>query len=148
MVDPVLQYLRGLPTGKLTPVQARLLLKGKYEEIYGIRSHNEDDPENPYPFLAVNPLEDLSKCRPVYGRMEDFIDNRVATLTGMSLTEFLELPRHLVEKILELCGKVNQKENAATQNLSDSFDNLSRSLSKDSGSNKQIHIPNYVKGKR
>ena len=145
LYDPVLQYIKTLPKGVLGSLQTQLLLRSKYEEIYGIRSHEAIDPNVPYPFAAINPLEDYSKHRPSYERIDRFIEERVATLTGMSLKEFLELPRHILERVLESCVKINQKENKQADQLSDNFNNLTKSIHS-KASQKIALPPNYDKG--
>lgn len=72
-------------------VQADLYMNMRYDTAFGIYDHDLPDPTdaegkliNPWPLMIVSPKEDLSKVDPLDFRLDQFIENRVFDLTGIS----------------------------------------------------------------
>ncbi|MDH2154356.1 hypothetical protein [Stenotrophomonas sp. GD03657] len=73
-----------------------------YETKYGLFNHG--DPyakrQRPLALAALHPKEDASRYSPLYARIDKYRRLKIYSATGLSLTEFLNLPRDIVEEIL------------------------------------------------
>lgn len=98
-------------------MQVKYILTQRYEELYGIRSYQAPDTNNPYPLVALNPKEDVYAVSPLFELMETFMRERVAQHTNLDLDQFLRLPRHWIEHILKSCGKINNAEATKAKEL-------------------------------
>lgn len=138
-----MEYLNNLPIGAIDRHRARLLLRLKYQEIYGIVDPNRLADDNlPYPLAAIPNLEDMSKHRPSSERLRQYIRERVFHHTGISLEAFKRLPRHQVEMILEEVGKLNKMEDTQSKNML----NAINSVKTDSTKASSLILPNNLRG--
>ncbi len=117
--DPYYDYLIGIPE-VLGPYKTDLLLKIRFEQIYGIRDHEVEVPDVPFPYAAIDPLMDYSAIDPKFDTMRRFADARVNE-HFCSYKEWIQLPVDMAESILEAAEKIAQErfdmEKAAAEKL-------------------------------
>lgn len=70
-----------------------------YVDVFGIA--DLDDEENPYALVACSPVDGLHHLGPVYSRIRDFRLYGINERYNVSLVEFLNLPRHIGDRIIE-----------------------------------------------
>lgn len=81
-------------------------MRVKYETAFRIHDHfAPDDPEVPWPLLAISPRESPNMMDPLDFRLDQFAENKVHELFGISFLEFIALPRYDLLKILDSAKK-------------------------------------------
>lgn len=122
-------FLRVLREAKKTdPFTGRAYLHQAYETSNAIFDHLqqgmlddspgiEPDQKRPLSSVAMHFAEDTSSTSVLYQRIRIFKDRKVYALMGLNLTEFLELPRDLCDFILSECGKHQDREATATDEV-------------------------------
>lgn len=123
ITDSIQKLVDTSPKLKLTDVQ--LLLQDVYESGYGIYNHasNSVDNSRPLALVAMHWAENASEGSVLYERIEQFRERNVYQTFGLSLTEFLDLPRDICIKILESCSKKQATEHNVVDTLQQSLDN-------------------------
>lgn len=100
-------------------VTAQLVLNEAYDIGFGIFNHDHDSLWNPLSMVAVHEAEDVES----YSRQEHlirrFLMSKIHKQTGLSLTQFLELPRDMVSTVLDISREVKQDDDEYTQELLD-----------------------------
>lgn len=82
----------------------------RYETDYGIYDHDNDSPDNYYSLVAYHPTEDIAFGDLLYERLDQYMEARVKYYTGLSFDEFMDQPRHMVQRILDRCRTRAAKE--------------------------------------
>jgi len=91
-------------------VDAELWMRMKYETAFGIYDHDGPDQQGiPWPLLFCSPLEDVSIVDPLDFRLDQFIENRVHELTGLSFNELIHYPRRDFLKVMNSAKKHSAK---------------------------------------
>ena len=103
--------------GVLCPSDVEILLRDRYETIYGIHDHSNEINERPLALVAMHWCEDASTDSALYERIKLFFGRYVHKHSGLSLAEFLELPSDISRLVLEESTKLQEKENTATTNI-------------------------------
>ncbi len=113
---------------KLKFTDAQLLLLDTYETGYGICNHTQFAVDNsrPLALVAMHWAESNSEQSAWYERIEQFKERQVYHTFGLSLIEFLDLPRDICIKILDICGKKQTSEGKITDDLQRRFDSLGK----------------------
>lgn len=79
-----------------------------YETKFGIRDHvNNDSPFGP---VAMHDAENMSHWGETRNRIKIVLSSGVLNKVNMSLTDFLNLPKNVVDMILEENEVIRQKE--------------------------------------
>lgn len=95
-----------------------------YETGYGIYNHSLDvDGSRPLALVAMHWAENSCEGSVLYERIEQFKERNVYQTFGLSLAEFLDLPRDVCIKILDTCGKKQKTEHQIVDELQQSLDN-------------------------
>lgn len=110
---------------KLKITDAQLMMLDVYESGFGIYNHNIDS-ERPLALVAMHWSEDNTTQSALHERIEQFHERNVYQAFGLNLTEFLELPRDVCIKILDICGKKQSREDRVAQDLQQQFNKLGR----------------------
>ena len=102
---------------QIKSVAAQLILRDRYETLYGIHNHEVEDPNHPIPMAAMWDSEDAYSGSLLDERLEHFVDKQVGKWFNISLPDFLELPTEIVTKMLEIATKMKNIEhtNVETQ---------------------------------
>lgn len=87
----------------------KLLLQEKYETVFKIYDHDRDD-AHPLALVTLHKAENTSLGSPYKKRMREYAMNGVLKYFGLSFTEFLDLPRDILEDILEASREEQRKE--------------------------------------
>lgn len=102
---------------QLDGYSASIVTLEAYDETYGIADYSYDDPRNPMALIAMHPKEDYL----TNGRMERTIKSyakyRVLKHYGISLLEFLDLPRHISQVIMDDCLEREKSEGKKAEEL-------------------------------
>jgi hypothetical protein len=89
---------------------SQIVLREKYETIFGIYDHDHPDPKRPLALVAMQPHENNAMGSLLYERIEQFAERKVIKYFGLSLAEFMELPSDVSSEILRISGKLLQEE--------------------------------------
>ena len=116
---------------KLRFTDGQILLLDVYESGYGIYDHSQHAVDNsrPLALVAMNWEEDASTGSQLYERIELFKERQIYQIFGLSLTEFLDLPRDICTKILESCGKKQNEEGKVVDDISRHLNNIGKTPS-------------------
>jgi hypothetical protein len=85
-------------TDSVSGFDAEIIRREFYEELSGIV--RLDDPQRPLALVGESPIDGNRLLWPMYNRIREFKMYEVYKHYGLSLTEFLDLPRDIVEMIL------------------------------------------------
>lgn len=86
------------------------MMQMEYETAYSIYDHfKPDDPNVPWPILAVSPKESVSMVDPMDFRLDQFAENRVHEIFGLSFDEVIHYPRRDYLKVIESAKKHSAK---------------------------------------
>ncbi len=94
-----------------------------YDETYGIANYEYDDPRSPFPLVAMHPKEDYVSGSRMEKKIRAFRKHKIHKHYALSLTEFMELPRHIAEFIMEDCLKAEEDDSKKAQTLLDGLEN-------------------------
>lgn len=93
----------------LSPYKTDLWLKIRFEHLYGIRNHDAEVPDVPFPYAAIDPIMDPAAVDPKYDMIRRFAAARVNELF-CSYSEFLRLPVDMAESLLETAENIMQEK--------------------------------------
>jgi len=94
--------LRELPA--VRPTAAEIITRACYQTEYGIFNHEQLGSQRPLALVAVHPKEETMEGSPLYKHIRRFYNYQIHAKFGLSLTEFLEMPPHLVELLYDIAG--------------------------------------------
>lgn len=109
---------------KVDSISAQLLLREAYEISYLIFDHNRHD-AHPWSLCLQQPQEDYTNYSPLYRTINSYRLRDIHSRFGLSVTEFLDLPREFVTLMvkiadIEMAEKSRDLDNAERE-LRDSF---------------------------
>lgn len=105
-----------------------MALRQAYETAYGIYNHQgPDESDVPWPLMVLSHKEDMSRVSPLKFRLDQFADNRVYDLFGLSFDDLLEYPRREYLEVIEAAKRANQRSQGG---LGGRLDNLEKELQK------------------
>jgi hypothetical protein len=91
-------------------VEADLIMRMEYESAFGIYDHQApDNPEVPWPLLFVSPKESLANVDPLDFRLDQFAENRVHEIFGISFDQLIQFPRRDFLKVIASAKKHSAK---------------------------------------
>lgn len=108
MHDRLSALMHKAPKMLSSDIQAVLL--EEYDTAYGIYNHDHDDPTRPFASVAMHWQESPFVGGPLYERIIQFEQRKVAARFNISLPEFLSLPPHVVRFILRYSKEETEKE--------------------------------------
>lgn len=105
------------------------LMQETYADIF--KTANLDDDEHPYALSEVSHVDGLHELGPVYTRIRQFRLYNIHERYGISLIEFLHMPRHISDMILSECQEATLKnlQNASKGKFSEK--NMLKEFEKD-----------------
>lgn len=101
----------------LCATDASIILREKYETLFGIYNHANADPARPLASMAMHWMEDATLHSPLYERIQQFRRRKIAQWFGISLPEFLELPSDICRTMMEEAGIAIEEEAKITTQL-------------------------------
>lgn len=122
--------LESLSTAKFpNVVEADLFLRMRYETTFGIYDHDApDNPEVPWPLLAMSPKESLSALDPLDFRLDQYAENQVMQIFGIPFDELIKFPRASFLKVIHSAKKHSSRMNASSSNVLKNLENLQAKL--------------------
>ena len=73
-----------------------------YDRVYGICQHGDPAVNDPLSLVGYHPKEDLYEGSDLAMLMRKFYKYRIMESFGLSLTEFLQYPMHVVDDLLDI----------------------------------------------
>lgn len=103
---------------KVDSISAQILLREAYEISYGIHNHNLGPPNsNPFDLVLRRNEESYEPYSPLYRIIKEFRIKDVSKRFGVSLPEFLEMPREMCKLILDLSEEEGLVERTALDSV-------------------------------
>lgn len=106
----------------LDGLSSSILTLEAYDETYGIANYEYDDPRSPFALVAMHPKEDYVTGNRTEKKIRAFRRHKIHKHYALSLTEFMELPRHIAEFIMEDCMKAEEADSKKAQELLDGLE--------------------------
>ena len=97
--------------GRLCSTDAQLILRDRYETVFGILNHESEAGQHPFALIRMNKSEDpIPADNSLHDWMRRYIDNDVMKYFGISFDEFLDRPTYQCYMLIEECRKRIEKE--------------------------------------
>lgn len=116
-----------------SPSEAKELLAKVYETTYGIYNHAYaaiPGKKRPLASVAMHDAEDNGRSSRLYNYIESYFDESIQKHTGLSLQDFLDLPREIATLVYEKCVKINQRVGKAESDAINDMANAARANKK------------------
>ena len=110
----------------LDSIQAQIVLRDAYDTSYGIYDHSAQNPNRPMALVGMHPAENTTYHSRLYNTIRRYKTYDIKTAFGLSLVEFLELPREISSFLLNLQAESKQSENSKQQRALDELENIGR----------------------
>ena len=117
--DTFNQYINTILTNikKLKPIDGQIVLRQLYETHFGIFNHVEEEENRPMAAVALYDMEINGQGSPLYRRISQYVRSGIIKYTGLNLTEFLSLPREIVQLLYDECEQQSKTEVMAMDSL-------------------------------
>lgn len=102
MENEIIEILRRGAADTLGAVDLEIVLRESYEQTYGIADHNLTQNQGPLGLVARRPAEAYGVGSGLYNFIARFSMYKIHEKFGLSLTEALQLPRHITDEIFEI----------------------------------------------
>lgn len=92
-------------------------MREMYNSIFDIVDF--DDEDRPYSIVEIGPKDGFNKLSPTYARIREYRIYSINERYGVSLLEFLEMPRHITDMLIEESREsvqINQKLKKGVEN--------------------------------
>lgn len=89
-------------TDVLNSDEAQVLGSLVYDIAYGIHDHNNPMSTNPLASVMQHPAEDYSSHSGLYRTIERYERQKISENFGLSLIEYLDLPRYVVDMLTNI----------------------------------------------
>lgn len=109
----------------LTPMAAEISMRTIYDIVYGICDH-KDQRQRPLARVAMHPKEDRIEGSVLYRYIREYHRYNLYEICHLSLTEYLELPRHVANLLRDMRVGLNEidREQMAQYNKTEKQFNL------------------------
>lgn len=107
--------LKVAPT--LCSTDTQLLLRDRYETVYGIYNHEDPYGNRSLPLVGMHWAEDTVTGCSLYEMIDMYVNHDIMKHFGLSLTDFLDLPTYVVTHLFETAAKLQKSPNRAVQDL-------------------------------
>lgn len=97
---------------------AKTLQVEAYDTAYGIANYDNRDVTG-LDYVKMYPAEQVSPDSLLYDAIRKFGKRNIAKTFGLSLNEFMELPRDIAEHIMDVALEISKEKNNALQDLED-----------------------------
>jgi len=94
----------------MSSVETEIFLRENYDKQFGIFDHDAPGNSNPLALVSLHPSENVMDYSPLKELLDNFSDRDVTKYFGLSLMEFLELPRYITQEIMEVCRARKARE--------------------------------------
>lgn len=86
----------------------------EYDTAFNIYNHHTSDADKVYASSQLHWSEDCTSTSELYNAIDRFIELNVTAKTGLSLKDYLSLPRHICQKVMEACAASMRRETDAS----------------------------------
>lgn len=93
--------------GQLTSIPAQMVLREAYDEYFGIYNHTADPLRNGLGMVSHHQREDYGDYGPILHMIYRYRFYNIYQHFGLSLTEFLALPREYTTAVFEVVAHEN-----------------------------------------
>lgn len=100
---------------ELDAISARMVLLEEYETAYGIFNHNAPD-AGPLALVQKHESEQVSEAGPLYNLIRRFHLHGIHERFGVSLLEFLDLPRDITDLLFSIATTSTATEDRGQRN--------------------------------
>lgn len=107
----------------LSTLELKVVLYQIYETEYGIFDHISAT-NRPLSSVAFYPAEDSLDGSPLDSIMRTYIDKNIKETFGLSLLEFLDLPRDTIELMIEISNGEMKKKQPVMDKLASDLNKL------------------------
>ncbi len=105
---------------KISTPLAKILQVEAYDTDYGIRDY--EGSVTGLDYVKMNPAEETNANSLLYDAIRKFGKRNIAKTFGLSLTDFLELPRDIGEHIMTVALEIAKERSASIENAMDELD--------------------------
>lgn len=102
--------------GTMPSIAAQIITTECYDDYFGVYEGSTQG-QGPFALVAMHESEDLAAVDPFDVYLERYLVANVLKFTGLSLNDFLKLPRDRAEAILKRCDIVSTKEDSEVDKL-------------------------------
>ena len=122
--DSFITFVTGLK-GHYNSIDAKVLLTAYYEQTFGVFNHfnPELNRTRPLASVALFEEEDINSGSYLEDVIEIYITSKIKEYFGLTLIEYLELPRDQITILIEISGKKIALEAKHTQANIDALKN-------------------------
>lgn len=96
-------------TGVLSSDQAQVVCSMLYDVSFDIHDHYAASSTNPLNTVAVHPREDYWELTGLYHTIMRYDQQDIKGRFGLSLTEYLDLPRDIIQMLTEIGDRANKR---------------------------------------
>lgn len=105
------------------PTTAELITRNYYQTEYGIYDHAKARGDRPLALVALHDKEDVVEGGMLFTYVRAFFNYRLHQ-RGLSLNEFLELPYHVVELILDIAREEENQDHKRQEDMKKQMENM------------------------
>ena len=116
------EYRVGLGESTVTGFSKAAIRQDIYRDIF------LEEPEDPYGTVKVSPKERYASSHLRYKRLSDFMLYEISSKTGLSFTEFLELPTNIVEFILAQARQESQERRSTGKKAGNDLESVTKEV--------------------
>lgn len=109
MENEIVALLRGGAATLLNSVDLDIALRETYEQTYGIANYDLPANQGPLGLVRRRPAESYGVGSGLYNFIARFSMYKIHEKFGLSLTEALQLPRHVTDEIFEITSLGNNE---------------------------------------
>jgi hypothetical protein len=113
---------------QIDSLSAQILLREAYETSYAIANHRSTS-THPWSLVLAREKENYNHYGTLYNAIHLFRLADVAKRFGYNLTEYLELPREIIEVIQHICQQEDRANDSTFDELKKRFDDDVEALS-------------------
>lgn len=100
----------------MNKIEARIVLTELYETRYKIHDHHHDR-SRPLASVAMFPSENVVENGMLYDTLEEFGGKNYREIWGLSLAEYLRLPRYMVQMLQKATERLIERRETMLSNL-------------------------------
>lgn len=98
-------------------IDANIVLYELYETKYGIYNHLNPYKKRPMASVALHEAEENTTNSSLYEAIEGYVKLNIKDLTGLTLTEYLDLPTEFCILLANIASKEAQKKSTILGNM-------------------------------
>lgn len=115
----------------MRPTAAEIITLTCYQTEYGIYNHERPDRQRPLALVAYHPKEDVLEGGPLYSHIRRYFNYQIFKHFGLNLTEFLELPPHVVELLYDIARADGVQQGSTARQIQRQLNMDLRGMSED-----------------